>query len=299
VSQRVADALPEGEYRVRIDSTLEDGHVTYGEVALDGTTEDVVLLTTTVCHPALANDNLSGIVLLAGLAEALTAQNELRHSFRLVWSPGTIGPLCWLSANGDLVPRVRHGFSVSCVGDPGPLRYKRSRRETAEIDRAAEVVLQQFPGSSVQGWSPYGGDERQFCSPGFDLPFGALSRTPADAFPEYHSSADDLDLVKPEALGNSFRAALEVLDAIERNETLVNVSPFGEPQLGRRGLYRSIGGGSSQEAALLWVLSLSDGSADLLKIASRSGLPFASIREAADALLEVDLLRPAQPSSGA
>jgi aminopeptidase-like protein len=188
---------------------------------------------------------------------------------------------------------------VSCVGDPGPLRYKRSRRETAEIDRAAEVVLQQFPGSSVQGWSPYGGDERQFCSPGFDLPFGALSRTPADAFPEYHSSADDLDLVKPEALGNSFRAALEVLDAIERNETLVNVSPFGEPQLGRRGLYRSIGGGSSQEAALLWVLSLSDGSADLLKIASRSGLPFASIREAADALLEVDLLRPAQPSSGA
>jgi aminopeptidase-like protein len=297
-SQRVADGLPEGEYRVRIDAALEDGHVTYGEVALDGETEDVVLLTTTVCHPALANDNLSGIVLLAGLAEALSAQEDLRHSFRLVWSPGTIGPLCWLSVNGDLVPHVRHGFALSCVGDPGGLTYKRSRRETAEIDRAAEVMLRDVPGSSIRDWSPYGGDERQFCSPGFDLPFGALSRTPADAFLEYHSSADDLDLVRPEALADSFRAALAIVDAIERNETLLNASPYGEPQLGRRGLYRSIGGGSSQEAALLWVLSLSDGSTSLLDVAARSGLPFAAIRSAADALLEVELLRPPQAGSG-
>jgi aminopeptidase-like protein len=300
-SQRTVDGLADGEYRVRIDATLDDGHVTYGEVALDGATDEVVLLTTTVCHPALANDNLSGIVLLWGLARVLAAQNELRHSFRLVWSPGTIGPLCWLHSNPDLVRRVRHGFAVSCVGDPGPVTYKRSRRENATVDRAAELVLRDLPDAKMRPWSPYGGDERQFCSPGFDLPFGALSRTPADAFPEYHSSADDLDLVRPEALGDSLHAALQILDALEQDATLVNTSPFGEPQLGRRGLYRSLSGGSSEELALLWVLSLADGSASLLDVAARSGLPFSTIREAADALFDIGLLRPAdgsQPTSG-
>jgi aminopeptidase-like protein len=300
-SQRVADALPEGEYRVLIDSTLTDGHVTYGEVGLEGQSDDVFLLTTTVCHPSLANDNLSGIVLLAGLARVLAAQDHRRHSFRLVWSPGTIGPLCWLDTNRELIERVRHGFAVSCVGDPGPLTYKRSRRENAAVDRAAEVVLRGFAGATLRPWSPYGGDERQFCSPGFDLQFGALSRTPADAFPEYHSSADDLDLVQPEALGDSLHAALAIVEALERDETLVNTSPYGEPQLGRRGLYRSLGGGSSEEAAILWVLSLSDGGASLLDVAARSGLPFPVIREAADALLEADLVRPvetAQAGSG-
>jgi len=300
-SQRIADSLSEGTYRVRIDATLEEGHVTYGEVALQGETDEVFLLTTTVCHPALANDNLSGIVVLAGLARILATQ-RLRRSFRLVWSPGTIGPLCWLHTNASLVPRVRHGFAVSCVGDPGALTYKRSRSEGAEVDRAAELVLRGREGASIRPWMPYGGDERQFCSPGFDLPFGALSRTPADAFPEYHSSADDLDLVRPEALGDSLHAALEIIDVLERDATLVNASPYGEPQLGRRGLYRSLAGGSSEEAALLWVLSLCDGSASLIDVATRSGLSFPAIRAAADALLDVDLLRPAgsgQEGSGA
>jgi aminopeptidase-like protein len=288
-TQRLVDALPDGTYRVRIDASLEDGHVTYGEVPLDGAGEDVFLLTTTVCHPALANDNLSGIVLLAGLARILASQ-ELRHSFRLVWSPGTIGPLCWLHTNPSLVPRVRHGFAVSCVGDPGPLTYKRSRHENADVDLAAELVLRRRADATVRPWAPYGGDERQFCSPGFDLPFGALSRTPADAFPEYHSSADDLDLVRPEALGDSLRAALEIVDALERNDVLVNTSPYGEPQLGRRGLYRSLAGGSSEEGALLWVLSLADGSTSLLEIANRSGLSYREIGRAADRLLEHNLL---------
>jgi aminopeptidase-like protein len=294
-TRRTAEALPEGTYHVRIDATLEDGHVTYGEVALEGESEDVILLTTTVCHPALANDNLSGIVLLAGLARAL-ADQDLRHSIRLVWSPGTIGPLCWLHTNPSLVPRVRHGFAVSCVGDPGPLTYKRSRRENAEVDLAAELVLRDRPGATVRPWAPYGGDERQFCSPGFDLPFGALSRTPADAFPEYHSSADDLELVRPEALGESLHAALAIVDALERNEVLVNTSPYGEPQLGRRGLYRSLAGGSSEEGALLWVLSLADGSASLLDIAARSDLSLREVQTAADALRGVGLLARAEAS---
>ena len=292
-SQRVAESLRPGTYRVRIDSTLENGYVTYGETRVEGLTDELFLIATSVCHPALANDNLSGIVLLAGLARILGTQ-ELRHSFRLVWSPGTIGPLCWLHENADRVPLVRHGFAVSCVGDPGPLTYKRSRRGDADIDRAAAAVLHERDGASIREWSPYGGDERQFCSPGFDLPFGALSRTPADAFPEYHSSADNLDLVQPEALGDSLHAALAIVDALERNETYVNASPFGEPQLGRRGLYRAVSGGSSEEMAILWVLSLSDGSSSLIDIALRSGLPPAAIQDAADALVEAGLLSPSR-----
>ena len=199
-----------------------------------------MLLTTTVCHPALANDNLSGIVVLAALAHALTGRS-LRHNYRLLWSPGTLGPLCWLHHNFGVVDDILHGLAISCVGDRGDITYKRSRRGETRTDRAAEVVLRDRPGAAIVDWSPYGGDERQFCSPGFDLPFGAFSRSPADAFPEYHSSDDNLSVVTPEALADSYRTLLSIIDVFERDRTYVNASPFGEPQLGRRGLYRSIG----------------------------------------------------------
>ena len=139
-------------------------------------------------------------------------------------------------------------------------------------------------------FEPWGGDERQFCSPGFDLPVGALSRTPADKFPGYHSSADDLDLVRPEFLADSFRRCLEIVDVLETNGRYLNLNPKGEPQLGKRGLYRSVAGGSSTEAALLWVLNLSDGEHTLLDISDRSGLPYPAVREAAETLLEHGLL---------
>jgi aminopeptidase-like protein len=148
----------------------------------------------------------------------------------------------------------------------------------------------QARGGETRDFNPLGGDERQFCSPGFDLPVGVLSRTPQDEFPGYHSSADDLDLVGPEHLADSLEAYVEVLDVLEGNATYVNLSPKGEPQLGRRGLYRSIGGGSFAEGALLWVLNLSDGEHDLLAIAERSGLPFGEIRSAADALVDAELI---------
>jgi aminopeptidase-like protein len=292
LSRLERDTLPPGDYRVRIDSELVDGQLTYGEASLPGEGDGEFLLTTYVCHPSLANDNLSGVVLLWMLGRILAGQ-RLRHSYRLLWSPGTIGPLCWLARNRGSLAGIRHGLVVSSAGDPGPLTYKRSRRGDADIDRiAAHVLGAAGAADRVRDWSPYGGDERQFCSPGFDLPVGALSRTPADEFPEYHSSADDLDLVTPAALEASLRALLAIVEIAERNETYVNRSPYGEPQLGRRGLYRSIGGTSSAELALLWVLSLSDGSADLLQVAERSGLPFAAVRAAADSLLEHDLIGP-------
>ena len=290
MSRRRLDALAPGDYRVVVDSTLEPGAVTYGEAVLHGATDDEVLLTTYACHPSLANDNLSGVALLAEVGRALAPQPALRYTYRLLWGPGTIGSICWLANNREVVERIRHGLVVSSVGDPGPLTYKKSRRGNTEIDAAVAHVLRSEPGSRVLDWSPYGGDERQFCSPGFDLPVGAFSRTPADQFAEYHSSADDLDFVRPEHLGESFEALLDVIDVIESNGTYTNLSPFGEPQLGRRGLYRGLGGGSSEEMALLWVLSLSDGTRSLLEIAERSGLRFADVSLAADRLAAHDLL---------
>jgi aminopeptidase-like protein len=294
---RQLEALPDGEYEVVIDSTLADGAVTYAECLLPGRSDDEILLSTYICHPSLCNDNLSGIVLLAALARHLSG-HERAYSYRFLFSPATIGPLTWLSRNEQRLHRVKHGLVAACVGDPGPLTYKRSRRGNAGIDRAAGQVVR-AAGGEVRDFTPLGGDERQFCSPGFDLPVGVLTRTPQDEFAGYHSSADDFSLVGAESLAGSFDAYLAVFDLLEGelsdgNATYVNLSPKGEPQLGRRGLYRAIGGGSFAEGALLWVLNLSDGRHDLRAIAERSGLPFPEIREAADQLLEAGLLEPAE-----
>jgi aminopeptidase-like protein len=291
LSQTQLDQLPEGEYEVVIDSSLEHGHVTYAEAHVPGELEDEVLFSTYICHPSLCNDNLSGIVLTAGLAKYLRRM-ELRYSYRFLFGPGTIGPLCWLWRNEDDLKRVKHGLVLACVGDPGPLTYKRSRLGDAEIDQAAANIVRAADGSVIP-FEPWGGDERQFCSPGFNLPVGALTRSPADHFPGYHSSADDLDLVQPSSLADSLRRCLEIVDVLETNQRYRNLNPKGEPQLGKRGLYRSVAGGSSREAALLWVLNLSDGVHSLLDISDRSGLPYPAVRKAAEALLEHDLLEDA------
>jgi aminopeptidase-like protein len=294
LSARELEQLASGEYEVVIDSSLADGSLTYAESHSEGEVADEVLFSTYVCHPSLCNDNLSGVVLVAALAKYLRRM-RLRYSYRFLFGPGTIGPLCWLWMNEDRLDRIAHGLVLSCAGDPGPLTYKRSRREEAEIDQAAANVIR-AAGGTVLPFEPWGGDERQFCSPGFNLPVGALSRTPADRFPGYHSSADNLDLVRPHSLADSFRRALEIVDVLETNARYVNLNPRGEPQLGKRGLYRRVAGGSSTETALLWVLNLSDGGHTLLDVSDRSGLPYSEIREAADRLVEHDLLEKAGPT---
>lgn len=291
LSRNQLETLPDGEYEVCIDSTLADGSITYAEALLPGESGDEVLISTYSCHPSLANDNVSGIALVALLGKYL-ARMTLRYSYRLLFSPGSIGPITWLARNEDRLDAIKHGLVASCVGDPGKMTYKRSRRGNADIDRAVENVLRQSgKPHQVNDFVPLGGDERQFCSPDINLPVGALSRTPADRFREYHSSADNLDFVQPGALGDSFETVLTMLDVLERNASYLNLSPKGEPQLGKRGLYRSIGGGSSEEAALLWVLNFSDGQHDLLAISDRSGLSLDALRQAADALEEHELLR--------
>ena len=285
--------LPDAEYDVVIDSTLGPGHLTYGELVVEGAGDREVLFSTYLCHPSLANDNLSGIAVATMLARELQ-QRSLRHTYRIVFAPGTIGPLCWLHENRDQLDRIDHGLALSCIGDPGGFTYKRSRRGDADVDVAMETVLRDSgEPHRILPWEPWGGDERQFCSPGFDLPVGTLTRTPHGDFAGYHTSADSLDRLSPESLGGAVEACLALVDVLETNRRCTNLSPFGEPQLGRRGLYRSAGGAveaPDDERALLWVLNQSDGEASLLDVARRSGLPYTVVRRAAERLEAVGLL---------
>jgi aminopeptidase-like protein len=293
--------LEPGDYEVVIDSTLEPGHLTYAELRIEGEDEGEVLVSTYVCHPSLANDNLSGIAVATMLAKRLLGR-RLRHSYRFLFAPGTIGPLTWLHENRDGLGRVEHGLTLSCIGDSGDLTYKRSRLGDAEVDLAMETVLRDSGAPHrVLPWEPWGGDERQFCSPGFDLPVGSLMRTPHGEFDGYHTSADGLDRIRPESLAQTVATCLELVDVLESNRRLTNVSPYGEPQLGRRGLYRSAGGAVAtpeEERALLWVLNQSDGRSSLLDIARCSGLRYAVIRRAAERLERAGLVASNRPHDG-
>ncbi len=293
LSHRRLLELTPGDYAVVIDSTLEPGHLSYGELVVDGASEREVLISTYLCHPSLANDNLSGIAVATMLAARLLERRP-HFTYRILFAPGTIGPLAWLHHNRDRLDRVEHGLTLSCIGDGGNLTYKRSRRSDAEVDRAMETVLRDLGSPHrVLPWEPWGGDERQFCSPGFDLPIGTLMRTPHGEFEGYHTSADSLDRIRPESLAQAVEVCLEVIEVLESNRSCTNSSPYGEPQLGKRGLYRSAGGAVASpddERALLWVLNLSDGSSTLLDVAQRSGLPYAVVRRAADRLEQAGLL---------
>ena len=285
--------LAPGDYEVVVDSTLGPGHLSYAELVIEGSGDREVLLSTYVCHPSLANDNLSGIAVAALLGKQLL-ERERRHTYRIVFAPGTIGPLAWLHDNRERLNRIDHGLALSCIGDGGSLTYKRSRREEVEVDLAVETVLRDVgKPHRILPWEPWGGDERQFGSPGFDLPVGTLMRTPHGEFAGYHTSADSMDRIRPESLAEAVAMCLELVEVLETNRRCTNLSPYGEPQLGRRGLYRSSGGAVAtpdDERALLWVLNQADGRSTLLDVARRSGLRYQLIRRAAERLEEAGLL---------
>ena len=294
LSHRQFEQLRDDEYEVYIDSTLADGSLTYGELFLPGETPSEMLFSCHACHPSLCNDNLSGMAVATFLARQLGAAPH-RFSYRFLFIPGTIGSIAWLSRNEARVSSIRHGLVLSCLGDSGAFTYKRSRRGNAEIDRAVAHILQHSgkPYQTVD-FSPYGYDERQYCSPGFDLPVGRFSRTANGCYPEYHTSADDLGLIRPGALDASLDQLLSIVNLLERNRTYLNLNPKCEPQLGKRGLYRAMGGlpdAGAHELAMLWVLNLSDGRHTLLDIAERAQVSFAAIAAAAETLCAHELLR--------
>ncbi|HKW14118.1 MAG TPA: DUF4910 domain-containing protein [Candidatus Krumholzibacteria bacterium] len=297
LAQRVLDSLPEAEYDVVIDSSIADGFLEYAECVIPGRSDEEVLISTHACHPAMCNDNLSGVTVAWATARALLGQTP-RCTHRILFIPTIIGSIVWLARNEASLSRISNGMVLACLGDGGAFHYKRSRRGDALVDRAAAHVLALDPsGGHVEDFVPYGYDERNYCSPGFDLPMGGLSRTPHGRFPQYHSSADDLEFVRPEHLAGSLDACLTILDVIENDGVYLNTNPKGEPQLGKRGLYNRTGGltrDQASEFALFWVLNFSDGRHSLLDIAERARLPFGVVAGAARRLGEAGLLAPAQ-----
>jgi aminopeptidase-like protein len=298
LTHRQWQSLLDYEYEVCIDSALEPGHLTIGEFRREGITDDEVVISAHSCHPSLCNDNISSMAVAAKLAQCV-AEMRLRYSYRFLWVPATIGTIAWLALNESVIPKIRHGLVLSCVGDPGQFTYKRSRRGTAEIDRAVEVVMRSSRAKcEIRDFSPYGCDERQYCSPGLNLPVGCFMRTPNEEYPENHTSADNLQFVTPEALGDSLYKILSVIEVLENNGRYRNLNPKCEPQLGRRDLYGQLGGKGSRlfEEAIMWVLNFSDGKHSLLDIAERSKVQFGKLAEAAEVLVGVGLLRKAEPS---
>ena len=287
-------SLKDGQYEVKIDTKLEPGSLTYAELIIPGESKEKILLFAHTCHPSLCNDNLSGIALLTVLARLLETAN-LRYTYHFVFAPATIGSITWMSKNEAELSSIKHGLVASVLGDEGDIHYKKTRAGNAAIDRAATHVLEQSDDAyKILEFSPYGYDERQFSSPGIDLSVGRLTRSPNGAYPEYHTSADDLSLVAPQFLAKSLRTYLNVLCCLETDHTYINLQPKGEPQLGRRGLYRKMGGFqdiANTQMAMLWMLNMSDGANSLLDIAERSGVNYLQLHSAASILCEHELLK--------
>lgn len=295
LSHRQRLALDEDAYRVRIDTSLRPGALSYGECLLPGALQDEVLISAHCCHPSLANDNLSGIAVATELARRLQSRPR-RFSYRFLFAPGTIGAIAWLHRNRAAAARVAHGLVLTCVGDPAPPSYKRSRRGDARIDRYTAHLLAEHP-DRIHDFAPTGYDERQYGSPGFDLPVGCLMRSPGGTFPQYHTSADDLGFVTPDALADTLGLLERLVEMIEHDIVWRNTAPYGEPQLGRRGLYDAQPGRPALDRmALLWTLNLSDGRHSLFDIAGRSGVAFDRLAAAARALAEAGLLVTADAS---
>lgn len=286
ISERMRRSLPQGEYQVVIDTEHVDGSLTISHAVLPGTTDREVLISTYTCHPSLANNELSGPLVAAFLYRRLARIRNRRLTYRFVFLPETIGSIAYLAQFGEHLRRhLEAGFVLSCIGDPAPFTFMESRRGRTAADRAAKAVLRRrSPGALRElPFSPYGSDERQYCSPGFNLPVGVIARSIYSEYDEYHTSLDNRDFISFEALRESVDVCAEICETLDGNEVYRRVMPFCEPQLGRRGLYPSVGGAQSVSErlqAMLWFLNLADGENDLLAIAERSGVSF-------DLLLEV------------
>ena len=290
-------SMRDTSYRVRVDTSLVDGVLSYGELLIPGE-EGEVLFSLHCCHPSLANDNLSSIAVAIELARLLQASSGRRLAYRFLFVPGTIGAITWLHFNRDVAARIRCGLVLSCLGDPAPPTYKQTRRGDTAIDAYAAHLLDgaRWNGRIVP-FEPYGYDERQYCSPGFNMPVGCLMRSRNGTFPEYHTSADNPDFVTPGALAQSLDLLLDFVEIMEKDVVPVSLLPHGEPQLGRRGLYKAIGGGADgagpafDQMTLLWVLNQADGEHSAFSIAQRSGKPFVSVLAAIQVLKEAGLIR--------
>ena len=292
LTQNQRDTLVPGTYRAVIDSTLESGSLTYGEWVLPGESASEVFISTYVCHPSLANNELSGPVVAVALAQWLMSLPSRKYTYRFVFVPETIGPITYLSRNLEqLQSRVVAGFNLTCIGDEGDYSYLASRDGNTPIDRIAQRVVAQTPQPVVYSFMDRGSDERQYCAPGVDLPLISLMRTRYGHFEEYHTSADDLEFVTPAGLQGGFELVRDCIAELEASEYLT--TPIkGEPQLGKRGLYHTMHARTVADEVLLrtHILTYSDGSHSEQDIATLTGRPVSEISLLASELAEHGLI---------
>ncbi len=302
LSENQRRSLVPGRYKAVIDSTLHAGSLTYGDCVVPSTENESreILISTYLCHPSMGNNELTGPLLSAFLYRKLAAQKVRRFNYRFVIAPETIGALAYLSKHGEHLKKYCHaGFIVTCCGTDDDLTYKRSRRGDATVDRCTEHVLKYFTphiqtNYSVVDFFPEGSDERQYCSPGFNLPVGSLMRAMYGTYPEYHTSLDDKDFISLPALVNTIEVYMKTVQAIEANHTYLNTKPYGEPQLGSRGLYPTLANVRERDKQLkltMYILNFSDGEHDLCAIAEKAGAPIWELYPIAEKLRERDLLR--------
>lgn len=286
--------LQPGSYQVHIDSELTKGSLTLGELLIPGQTADEILVWSHLCHPSLCNDNLSGLAVSVWWAKHLMKASPGRYSYRFVWGPGTIGSIAWLATNQAKLDRIKHGLVTVLLGRPGPFHYKQTRNGDAMIDRIVHRLLKgRGDDFEIRDFDPYGYDERQFGSPGVDLPVGRLTRTPNGEYAEYHTSADDPGLISGEALAAALELCVQIGQSLDDMVVYRNLQPRCEPQLGRRGLYGKTGGKKPKEReyAMLWILNQSDGHHSLSDIAERSGLSENLLQSVAADLEKAGLLQ--------
>ena len=294
LSQNQYDQLEAGEYYVKIDAIHFDGVLNYAELIIPGKSEKEVFLSTYVCHPSMANNELSGPTVVTYLAKWLSELTERNYTYRIVFIPETIGSITYLSLNyNDMKKKVISGFNVSCVGDDRAYSYLPSRNGNTLSDDIARHVLKHIDSNfKSYTWLDRGSDERQYCAPGIDLPIASIMRTKYGQYPEYHTSLDDLDnVVTPTGLDGGYWSIRKAIEAIERNRKY-RVTVLGEPQMGKRGLYPTLSTKKSGEQVglMMNLISLCDGKNTLLEIAETLNTPIWNLYELIDKLVEHKLL---------
>jgi aminopeptidase-like protein len=295
LAHNVYKKLKKGIYEVNIDSTLQPGSLTYGELIIKGKTDEEILISTYICHPSLANNELSGPVISTYLAKYLLNRNEkARYTYRIIFIPETIGSISYLSLHKDhLKKNVVGGYVVTCIGDPGPFSYLQTRQENTLIDRVTIHALKNSDKEyKIYNFLERGSDERQYNSPGIDLPIGSLMRTKYGRYSEYHTSADNLDFITPKALFESLEMYKLCINILEKNYKYITTIPC-EPQLGKRGLYPTLSTKTSGKSVrnMMNLLAYCDGKNDLLWIAEKIDRPIWSLFLIVEQLMNNKLIK--------
>jgi aminopeptidase-like protein len=289
--------MVDDNYKVEIDSIKEPGELIYAESFIDNKAKKDVLISSYICHPSMANDSLSGVVLSIQLYKEIKKMDNLNYNYRFLFTPETIGTICFLDTNKrDIKKTIEYGLVATCLGDPGEFTYKKTRDGNRNIDRIVKYIFEKRKiVNNVLDFTPLGSDERQYCSPGFDLSVGVLTRSMYGKFAEYHTSADNLDFVTPRSLQESLEMYIEVIRTYEANCKFSRPKPFCEPQMGKYDLYREKGGAGEDSLddivqQRMWILNYADGKTDLLEISEKSGFDIFSLKSASKALISNGLI---------